>query len=146
MIQKISTGLVDIGLAINHIVITSNYHCPTELKDGKKTLRSNLSEGHEEAGNVIIQQINHMGQRNCSINVICEDFFIVICHWCKSEKWNAKVFMNGFTSNSSTTISINETIKQRKSIITSTTAACTFKDVIQFQNCMVLKRQKWLMC
>ena len=72
--NQISTGLVDIGLTEkNCLVITSNDHCPTEIKDGKKTLRSDLGTGHEEDDNIIIQQINHMGQQDCSINVICED-------------------------------------------------------------------------
>ena len=74
LIQQISAGLVDIGLTNkNHLVITSNDHCTTELKDGKKTLRSDLGTGHEEADNIIIQQINQMGQQGCSINVICDE-------------------------------------------------------------------------
>ena len=59
LIQQISAGLVDIGLTeINRLVILSNDRCPTELKDGKETLRSDLAAGHEEADNIIIQQIN----------------------------------------------------------------------------------------
>lgn len=126
MIQKVSTGLVDICLEINGLVIISNGHCPTEQNDGKKTLHSDLSKGLEQANNIIIQQINYMSQQNCSINVICEDIFIVICHFCSSKEWNAKVFMDGFTSDFSTTISINERIKKHKSIIPSVTAAYTF--------------------
>ena len=67
-----------------------------------------------------------MGQKNRSINVICEDVFIVICHFCNSKEWNSKVFINGFTSDSLTTISINEKKKKHKSIIPSITAAYTF--------------------
>ena len=126
MIQKVSTGLVDICLEINGLVIISNDHCPTEQNDGKKTLHSDLSKGHEQANNIIIQQINYMSQQNFSINVICEDVFIVICHFYSSKEWNAKVFMDGFTSDFSTTISINERIKKHKSIIPSVTAAYTF--------------------
>ena len=41
LIQQISAGLVDIGLTEkNRLVIKANDHCPSELKDGKKTLRS----------------------------------------------------------------------------------------------------------
>ena len=96
-------------------------HCPTELKDEKKTLRSDLVTGHEESDNIIIQQTNHMGQQDCSINVMCEDtdVFILLCHFCNSEEWNAKVFMNGFTKDSSTTISINEAVTKHKSIVPS---------------------------
>ena len=67
---------MDIGLTEkNRIVKTSNDHRPVELKDGKKTLRSYLGTGHEEADNHIIQQIqiNRMGQQDCTISVICED-------------------------------------------------------------------------
>ena len=120
--KQISTGLVDIGLTEkNRLVITSNNHCPTELKDEKKTLRSDLGTGHEDGDNIIIQQTNHMGQQDCSINVICEDtdVFILLCHFCYSEEWNAKVFMNGFTKDSSTTISINEAVTKHKSIVPS---------------------------
>ena len=54
---------MNIGLTEkNRLVITSNDHCPTEIKDGKKTLHSDLDEGHAEAGNIITQQINHMEQ------------------------------------------------------------------------------------
>ena len=115
---------MDIGLTEkNRIVITSNDHRPAELKDGKKTLPSDLGTGHEEADNHIIQQIqiNHMGQQDCTISVICEDtdVFILLCHFCNSKEWNVKVFMNGFTKDSSTTISINETDKKHKSIVPS---------------------------
>ena len=122
LMKQISTGLVDIGLTEkNRLVITSNNHCPTELKDEKKTLRSDLGTGHEDGDNIIIQQTNHMGQQDCSINVICEDtdVFILLCHFCYSEEWNAKVFMNGFTKDSSTTISINEAVTKHKSIVPS---------------------------
>ena len=80
MIQQASAGLVDIGLEINCLVLTSNDHSPTELIDGKKTLRSDLSTRHEEADNITIQKINHMGQHDCSINVICEDTDVSICY------------------------------------------------------------------
>ena len=126
LIQQISAGLVDIGLTEkNRLVITSNDHCPTELKDGKKILRSDLGTSHEEADNIVIQQINQMGQHDCSINAICEDtdVFILLCHFCNSEEWNAKVFMNGLTKDSSTTISINKTVKKHKSIVPSILAA-----------------------
>lgn len=39
----------------NHLVMTSNDHCPTEIKDWDKTLDSNLGTGHEEANNIIMQ-------------------------------------------------------------------------------------------
>ena len=39
LIQQISTGLPNTGLIMkNRLVITSNNHSPTELKNGKKTL------------------------------------------------------------------------------------------------------------
>ena len=48
LIQQISAGLVDIGLTEkNRLAITSNDHCPTELKDEKKTFRSDSGTGHE---------------------------------------------------------------------------------------------------
>ena len=90
-----------------------------ELRDGKKKFRSRLATGHEEADNIIIQQINHRAQQDCSINVICEDTddFVLLCHFCNSKEWNTKVFMNGFNKNSLTTISINETVQKHKSIV-----------------------------
>ena len=111
---------MDIGLTEkNRLVITSNDYCPTELKDGKKRLRSDLGKGYEEAGNIITQQINHVVQQDCSRNVICEDkdVFILLCHFCNSEEWNAKVFMNGITKYSSTTISVNETVKNTNKLV-----------------------------
>ena len=52
---------MDIGLTEKKFLgTTSNDHCPTKLKDGKKTVPSDLCTGHEEAGNIIIQQIDHM--------------------------------------------------------------------------------------
>ena len=122
LIQQISAGLVHIGLTEkNRLVITSNDHCSTDLKDAKKTLCSDLGTGHEEADTIIIQKINHMGQQDCSINVIWEDTDVCILfyHFCNSEEWNTKVFINGFTKDSSTTISINETVKKHKSIVPS---------------------------
>ena len=68
-----------------------------------------------------------MDQQDCSINAICEDtdVFILSCHFCNREEWNAKVFMNGFTKDSSTTISINKTVKKHKSIVLSILTAHT---------------------
>ena len=55
---------MDIGLTEKKFLgTTSNDHCPTKLKDGKKTVPSDLCTGHEEAGNIIIQQIDHMDQQ-----------------------------------------------------------------------------------
>ena len=74
---------MDIGLTEKKfLVTTSNDHCPTKLKDGKKTLPSDLGTGHEEAGN-IIQQIEHMDQQDCYINVTCEGTgaFFLLCHF-----------------------------------------------------------------
>ena len=57
--EQISAGHVHIGLTEkNRLAITSNDHCPTELKDGKKKLPSDFGTGHEGAGNITIQHIN----------------------------------------------------------------------------------------
>ena len=112
---------MNIGLTEkNRLVITSNDHCPTEIKDGKKALHSDLDEGHEEAENIITQQINDMEQSDCSINVICEntDVFPYCVIFAK-----ANIFMNGFTKDSSTTTSINEAVKKYKSVVPSILAA-----------------------
>ena len=117
---------MDIGLIEkNRLVITSIDHFRTELKDGKKTPCSDLGTGHEKPDNIIILQINHMSQQDCSINVICKDtdVFILLCHVCNSKEWNAKVFMNRFLKDSSTMVSINEAVKTHKSIVTSILAA-----------------------
>ena len=78
----------------NRLIITWNYHCATEPKNGKKALHSAAGTGHEDADNTIVQQTNHIGQQDCSINVICEDTdaFILLCHFCNSEEWDAKSF------------------------------------------------------
>ena len=114
----------------NCLLITSNNHRPTELKYGKKTLYSDLGTGHEEDHNVMMQQINHMGKQDCCLNVICKhtDVFILLCFFCNNEEWNAEVFLNGFTKDSSSTISINETGKTHKSIVPSTLAAHALAD------------------
>ena len=75
---------MDIGLTEKKCLVTaSNDYCPTKLKDGKKTLPSDLGTVHEEAGNIIIQQIDHMDQQDCYINVTCEDTgaFFLLCHF-----------------------------------------------------------------
>ena len=63
--EQISAGHVHIGLTEkNRLAITSNDHCPTELKDGKKKLPSDFGTGHEGAGNITIQHIN-MWRHRC---------------------------------------------------------------------------------
>ena len=49
--------------------------------------------------------------------------FSLLCHFFNSEEWNANIFMNGFTKDSSTTTSINEAIKKYKSVVPSILAA-----------------------
>ena len=66
-----------------------------------------------------------MGQQDCSINAICEDadVFILLSHFCFIEEWNAKVFMNGFTKDALSMISVNETVKKHESIAPSILAS-----------------------
>ena len=57
LIKQISAGLVAIDLTEKNCpAITSNYHCPTELKDGKK----HFIQTWVEADNIIIQKGKHM--------------------------------------------------------------------------------------
>ena len=57
LIKQISAGLVAIDLTEKScLAITSNYHCPTELRDGKK----HFIKTWVEAENIIIKKVNHM--------------------------------------------------------------------------------------
>ena len=68
LIQHISEALVNSDLREqNRLVVTSNDHCPVELIGGEKTLCPDLGTGHEEADNIIIQQVHHRAQHACSI-------------------------------------------------------------------------------
>ena len=58
LIEQISAGLVNIGVTEkNRLLITWNYHCATEPKNGKKALHSAAGTGHEDFDNTIYNKL-----------------------------------------------------------------------------------------